>query len=558
LILTDDAVKLNAMNSRTVFSFIIRYHLIVLMALLFTCVPPPPSSYPPAPKMIPGEPTVRVGLVWGADTLSFSADEDFILSSASGRPIADGVSASWSAWIESSKPAVPMFNVVLGSFQELNSAYAHQQDLASAGIVSRIQIVSNSIRVDGRIVELDRKHRVVLIPSFDSEDSARAVRDQLSGFDAFVTRETAIPSEGIIRLLREETSDTFTFAGPAVIRCKALTVRGLSVGTGFHWERTENRTYPEVLRLELDSSGKLALVNEVPVETYLAGVLPAEMSASFPLEALKAQAVAARSELFSKIGLIHRAEPFDVCADVHCQAYAGLSRKAPTTDRATAETRGLVLWKDGVCDAVYSAVCGGHSESSAMVWGGDKSYLSGDYDGPDDLNWYGSLQNERHVKRWIADNPSANCNTTALNAPGLDYTKKYFRWEVRIEQAELQELLFRKSNVMVGDILSLEPLERGVSGRVTRLKINGSQGEWVIQGELAIRKALSQSTLWSSCFTVLTEGGFPPQTFVLKGAGFGHGVGMCQTGAAVMALDGKRFDKILKHFYRGATIKRIY
>jgi SpoIID/LytB domain protein len=413
--------------------------------------------------------------------------------------------------------------------------------------------------VDGRIVELDRKHRVVFDPSFDSEDSARAVRDRLSGqFDAFVVREIATPSQGVIRLLREETGDTIAFLGPAIIRCKALTIRNVPVGTGFHWERSENRTYPDCLRLELDSSGKLALVNEVPAETYIAGVIPAEMSASFPLEALKAQAVAARSELFAKIGLIHRSEPFDVCADVHCQAYAGLSRKAPTTDRAAEETRGLILWKDGVCDAVYSAVCGGHTESSVMVWGGDKPYLEGIYDGSEWLEWYGSLQKERHVTRWIADVPQADCNTADLNAPGLDYTKKYFRWEVRIGQAELRDLLANKSGIRIGDIQNLEPLERGVSGRITKLKLTGTQGESIIPGELAIRKALSASTLWSSCFTVSTEGGDPPQTFVIKGAGFGHGVGMCQTGAAVMALDGRRFDKILKRYYHGASLKRIY
>ena len=315
--------------------------------------------------------------------------------------------------------------------------------------------------------------------------------------------------------------------------------------------------------MDLDSDGKLAVINIVSLETYLRGVVPSEMPDGFPLEALKAQAVAARSEMLSKMGFVHSADPFDVCADVHCQVYSGLTKQAASTDRAVRETRGMVLWKDGqICDAVYSAVCGGHSESNEHVWGGEpRSYLNGSYDGSGSLKYYGSLDKEKKIRRWINEKPPAYCNTTeGWTLPSMNYTKKYFRWTVRITQNELQEYLKQYSGRDAGDILDLIPLKRGDSGRIITLKIVGSRSSYIINKELEIRKALSNNTLWSSCFYVEKKNSRAeiPSEFVLHGAGFGHGVGMCQTGAAAMALKGRRFHQILKHYYQSARIKRLY
>jgi SpoIID/LytB domain protein len=286
------------------------------------------------------------------------------------------------------------------------------------------------------------------------------------------------------------------------------------------------------------------------------------MPHGFPLEALKAQAVAARSEAVSKMGKAHLSDPFDLCADVDCQVYSGLSKRTRMTDYAVRETQGLVLWKSGVCNAVYSAVCGGHTEHTNNTWGGDHlSYLTGKYDGTGSIKQYGDLSQESRAKRWIDSNPSAFCNTTRGKVlPSMEYTRKYFRWEKILSQEELQNSLKSQTGKDVGAVLDLVPLNRGQSGRIIRLQVRGSSEDLILDRELTIRKALASNTLWSSCFYVTIRGGNSgsPREFVLKGAGFGHGVGMCQTGAASMALKGARYDQILKHYYHGVKLKKLY
>jgi len=220
------------------------------------------------------------------------------------------------------------------------------------------------------------------------------------------------------------------------------------------------------------------------------------------------------------------------------------------------------MWSDGkICDSIFGAVCGGHTEDVDKAWGGNPySYLVGKYDGPGRIKKYGPLAVESNVKRWIENSPSAYCNSVRRRVPeALNYTKKYFRWEERKIQAEIHQALLKRS-INVGEVLDLVPEERGVSGRIIRLKIVGTEGDAYVNGELNIRRALSETTLWSSCFIVKTVAGEDsvPDTFILKGAGWGHGVGMCQTGAAVMAHSGKSYKAILRHYYEGIEIKRLY
>ena len=188
-------------------------------------------------------------------------------------------------------------------------------------------------------------------------------------------------------------------------------------------------------------------------------------------------------------------------------------------------------------------------------------YLKGNYDGPGGASRYGKLTLASKVKKWIDSKPKAYCNTQQARVPAsMEYTKKYYRWEKRISQKDMKASIKKYTKRNLGEILDLIPLERSVSGRITRLKIYGTKTNYVINNELDIRKALDSTTLWSSCFYVkrIKNGKIIPQAFIIKGAGFGHGVGMCQTGAGVMALLGKKYDKILKHYYKGIKIHKIY
>ncbi len=518
------------------------------------------------PEKLPTfEPIIHVGLLWGQDAVEFSVQRSFQITNYDGSFIATGVKGNrWRAEIRESNPHEVLYILVAASVSSEEKADAMIKEITEKGFHVFIQPVGEKRLIGDQVIHDNRSFRICLQEAFTSQEAAEAYRDSIWGrlITTVVDKEVQ-KAEGIIILRNLENNQTFESSNPIVIRGTGVTLYDVPVGRGFHFERNENRTYPEQIRFQVDPDGKLAVINTIPLETYLQGVLPAEMPNGFPLEALKAQAVAARSEALAKLGSVHLSDPFDLCATVHCQSYSGLSGNHPSTNRAVRETEGLVLWHDdAICDAVYSAVCGGHGEDNDKTWGGDpKVYLQGHYDGSQFLEKYGSLSDEQKVQNWIDDRPMAYCNTIPdLFPEALDYTKKYFRWEVEYTQKELKEILQTKMEWQGGDVLDLIPIQRGVSGRIVQILIVGTDDESVVDRELSIRQALSLNTLWSSCFYVIKkdiQNGIPGE-FILKGAGFGHGVGMCQTGAAVMALIGYRFDQILKHYYQDVQIKQLY
>jgi SpoIID/LytB domain protein len=367
-----------------------------------------------------------------------------------------------------------------------------------------------------------------------------------------------------------------------------FTVFGVTIGIRFHWERKEDQAFHGSLVLTARRDGTMAVINEIPVEDYLVSVISSEMSGRAPFEFLKAHAIMSRSWLMAALG--HKGTPsagmrpaqgpgelvrwynredhdiFDVCADDHCQRYQGITKIIDgEAARAVRETRGLVLfYGDTVCDARYYKACGGRTENYETAWEDIHiPYLVSVTDWPDT---HGPILSEEEAARWIFSSPDAYCNTKdrALLAellPGFDQeTTSFFRWKVEYSRGELEEIIRQRSGMDLGTLIELVPLERGPSGRIFRLRITGTKGSIIIGKELEIRRWLSTSHLYSSSFIVSTEGppGGPPERFILNGAGWGHGVGLCQIGAAVMATKGFTAPQILEHYFRGARIERIY
>jgi stage II sporulation protein D len=514
---------------------------------------------PPTPERHRG-PVVRVGLVTGKTVIEFAPTRSFIIRTTDGRFIAQGDSGErWLASVQTSKPGKTVFRLVAGSMSSRDRARGKAREVEAFGYGTEIRPVGPQ---SGPEIS-DKTYRVYLKKEFKTDTAARAFRDSIRfRFDTFLVKEIQEEPSGLFMLTSQTRNLEFETDRPVAVIGSPVTLLDIPVGAGFHWEQKEDRTYPETVVFQFDVEGKLAAVNSVSVETYLEGVVPSEMHPNFADEALKAQAVAARSKTLATLGLLHTADPFDFCADVHCQVYSGLSRISPSTSRAVKKTAGLVLRENGrVADAVYSSVCGGHTEDVDKAWQTvPKNHLQGIVDGPKALRRYGALDDETNARQWILDSPPANCNMLRENVPdAVNYTRKYFRWELTLPQAELRSQVEMRIGRSIGSIRELLPLSRGVSGRITKLKIMGSDGEQVVEGELAIRKALSSSTLWSSCFFVdKKDGASEDPAFIIKGAGWGHGIGMCQTGAEGLALKGKKFDKILKHYFQKAQIKRIY
>lgn len=363
-----------------------------------------------------------------------------------------------------------------------------------------------------------------------------------------------------------------------------LEVEKVTIGVNFHWQQQETQRYEGTLRV-LNNDSTLVLLNDIDLESYLQSVISSEMSADAPEALLQAHAIISRSWLLSQITRHHQAKGghesdceievwydrddhalFDVCADDHCQRYQGVTRRTKqTVVDAVNATRGQVLmWNDTVCDARFSKCCGGITEVFESCWEPvHHGYLESLYDGPDTIDTP-TLKTVEEVEQWITSRPDAWCanpsqETLAAVLNSYDRaTTDYYRWRVTYRADSLGQLISRRIGRNPGYIKSLNAIERGPSGRIVRLEIVGDRDTFIVGKELEIRRALSPSHLYSSAFIATVEGEGPEALVTLNGAGWGHGVGLCQIGAAVMATKGFTPEQILTHYYPGADIKKIY
>lgn len=383
----------------------------------------------------------------------------------------------------------------------------------------------------------------------------------------------------------------------------AFELLDVTIGINFHWERKEDQRFMGALKFIVENE-KLTGINVINVEDYLTSVISSEMSATASLELLKAHAVISRSWLLAQIQKnkeITEAKTgysastqteeelirwydredhthFDVCADDHCQRYQGITRASTEiVKQAIAATRGQVLMSGGkICDARFSKCCGGAFEEFQYCWEDVKyPYLAKQRDSKTHTD-LPDLTQEAEADRWIRTSPEAFCNTTdkqilsqVLNNYDQE-TTDFYRWKVTYTQDELSALILKRSGIDYGQIIDLVPIARGTSGRLWKLKIVGTKRTLIIGKELEIRRTLSPSHLYSSAFVVDKEGSLPaeagapegvtevPARFILTGAGWGHGAGLCQIGAAVMGEQGYKYDAILLHYYIGASIDRLY
>lgn len=377
-------------------------------------------------------------------------------------------------------------------------------------------------------------------------------------------------------------------------------LQDVTIGINFHWERKEVQRFKGELKIIVEDD-RLTAINIIPIEDYLTSVISSEMSATASLELLKAHAVISRSWLLNKLKVAngklkvimhpdntanfelstlpsqlikwydHEAHKnFDICADDHCQRYQGITRTStPQAIEAVFATRGEVLMYEGeICDARFSKCCGGAFEEFQNCWENVKHpYLIGQRDSKTETR-LPDLTKEAEADKWIRTSPAAFCNThnkQVLSQVLNNYdqeTTDFYRWRVCYSQQELSELIHKRSGIEFGKIIDLIPVERGTSGRLVRLKIVGTLRTLIIGKELEIRRTLSSSHLYSSAFVVDKEYKEDekeiPSRFILTGSGWGHGVGLCQIGAAVMGEQGYKYKEILSHYYPGSAIEQQY
>ena len=381
-------------------------------------------------------------------------------------------------------------------------------------------------------------------------------------------------------------------------------LQDVTIGINFHWERKEVQRFKGELKIIVEDD-RLTAINIIPIEDYLTSVISSEMSATASLELLKAHAVISRSWLLYqlkvesgkwKVAMQHNNAAnsqlnkdsqlstfnfqlikwydredhmhFDVCADDHCQRYQGITRASTEmVEQAIQATRGQALtYEDKICDARFSKCCGGAFEEFQYCWEDVKHpYLVKQRDSKKAI-FLPDLRIHSEAEKWIRTSPDAFCNTKekrilsqVLNNYDQE-TTDFYRWKVEYTQEELAKLIFQRSGIDYGQVIDLIPIERGTSARISKLKIIGTKKTLIIGKELEIRRTLSPSHLYSSAFVVdktEVKNGIPGK-FILTGAGWGHGVGLCQIGAAVMGEQGYAYDEILLHYYIGAAIEKLY
>lgn len=530
--------------------FIFIFSIFYLVCL--TCIPP---QYLSVEKGL----HVRVGLLENQDSIYFSAKGKLRVNNPDGDQIGELEAGRWKAQITRSQPARKIFRLLVLTTKDEKKASDKMEELIYSGLKAHYKAFGRKIFFNNQFVVDNQIFRVYLDDIFSNRNEAQRFQNRIRNtVSSEIIEDYHGSSDGILWLTDLNSLATFNFSHTIRIMGNPVTLVPQKSGQDF--QGNDTRQYDGIIELKINNQGKLTIINELPMEKYLRGVVPAEMPSSYPLEALKAQAIAARTFTLKKMGVAHQFDEFDVCNNVHCQVYGGMSAETETANKAVAETHGLILkYQDELCNTVFSAVCGGHTENSANAWSGDEiTYLMGVVD--QDLQNYTSLQNffesEAFVRKWIEGSPKAYCNQTRATISALaDGSAKYFRWQVLYQPQELSSIIKEKTGQNVGTVKSIDPLKRGVSGRLLSIQISGSRQKIRIDGELKIRQALASNTLYSSCFIVdKTSDG----KFLIKGAGFGHGVGMCQYGAAGMALEGKKAEEILYHYYPGTRLDRFY
>ena len=439
------------------------------------------------------------------------------------------------------------------------------------------------------MINSEPKIKVALLQNYNEVHIALKGRFSLADGCAIEGQFTVRTDKGLVGLI--DSSGTERFRQKEILLSAAeqssFTVFDVKIGIDFHWQRSQEQSFCGNLFLSASSDSSFNLINEISLEDYLESVISSEMSAQAPLEFLKAQAITARSWLVAMLAKKKTTRPhpaskneneivvwqdvndhkgFDVCADDHCQRYQGITRIiSANVHKAIEDTRGLFLIHSGeICDARYYKSCGGQTEIFPTAWE-DKSpdYLKSV---TDDFEQHSPLQSEAQAEVWLTGRPQAFCNTTDEELlgrilPAFDQeTLDFYRWQVIYKRQDLEEIIRKKSGIDFGTLQNLIPLERGPSGRIYKLKIEGSRKTVIVGKELEIRRWLSVSHLLSSAFIVskTSAADGSVENFTLSGGGWGHGVGLCQIGAAAMAAKGFNAEQILEHYFSGANIEKLY
>jgi stage II sporulation protein D len=506
-----------------------------------------------------GAPTVTVMLMEGQGSVTFVTRGRMRLLARGGlnKVLEAPAGSTWTIRLKDYRPGEVVFGVQVAehAFGDKEGLAETRQTWEERGYKVRTSVFGSLYGIAGHV--LDNRRLAVFIGESLPEDKAKEVLTALHqkyGFQATLAPSLKKRPHGVLQI--EDGEGTVLAAAKDLASASSLDkspflVKEVEHGVGYKWHGRQDRSYRGDLEFVVDKSGGIAVVNAVPMEAYLRGIVASEIFAKAHPEALKAQAVTARGEVLAKLGTRHLTDPYLLCAEQHCQVYTGITGEAASTDAATAATAGETLFAPeggALVDSVYSAVCGGHTEDNEAVWGGvPDPMLRGRSDlieTPKDLE--GSIT-EKTLKAFLTTEAPAYCSESSFSK------QKKYRWEKHFTRAEVDAIA---KQFAVGKVQVISAARRGSSGRAVVLTIAGEEGATQVRGELNIRRLFGN--LNSALFAIDPPGKAHPDEWIFTGAGWGHGVGMCQVGAIGRAEKGQDYQAILRHYFNGAQIVRIY
>ncbi len=517
-----------------------------------------------------GEPIFRIGVIEGQEYIDFYVFGEFSVIDSAGIVLIPPVNSKlkWRVKIKESKPGSQRFRLILYESFDAQRIAKKLKLAQQFDPEARIEVFGGNIFLNEKKINTNTKY-VIISGDYTTElEAKKEFKKFQPEFNPSVIKGTVKPPKGTLEFFdgeyenAGETKNSFKIVSSNVkTKIKLFNIR--SYDEVLQKEHHEDRVYNGNLEFGLDNQGKLMVISELPLESYLKRVIYSEIGTDLPLEFSKSLAIVCRSEVMARIDHKHPGESYDMCDWGHCLRYYGNEFDDKNIEKAVDETRGQVIRsKDTICDTYFNLICGGHTEDASGVWEIDESpQFHGKYDWKKAKKEFASLEKEEVVRRWILSRPDAWCNLKGASIPkSLERYKKYFRWEVGYSRRELETLIYKKTGEDIGILFDIVPLRRGRSGRLKEIELIGSLKNYRIRGELNIRSTLAQDYLESSCFIVekeLDEIGTPISISFI-GAGQGHGVGMCKTGAAVMAMENHTWQEILKHYFENCNIFSIY
>lgn len=521
---------------------------------------------PPAPSELTtkrldfksGAPLIPVRLMEGSAevTLVGRGRMRFRLPGTPERLVEGPPGMAWKVRRAAGAPAKIVARIQVAEFpfnDKLGLAQA-QDEWATRGLQLKSQILGGVYGIAGKVIDNRRYVLVVDQPPAPPDSLAEQQAEILKKFQVRTSLLEDVKAKGTVKLELIDGNGNVTATVDGQVIAEApdgapIEVKRVEYGVGYDFHNFEDRAYRGAVLLTADRFGKIAVINQVDLEDLLKGLVPSEIFAKAHPEALKAQAVTARGEVLAKIGLKHLADPYLLCTEQHCAVYRGVSGEAASTNAAVEATRGEASFdaSDRLVDSVYSAVCGGHTENNDIVWGGVANpSLRGR---PDIMPGKPTPASPKELTKFLATDAQHACKVSSFAQ-----LSKY-RWEKRLSAKDVDEKL---AAFNLGKVMAMNVTERGVSGRARLLQISGEEGATTLRGELTIRRTFGM--LNSAMFELKAEKDAKgrPTAWIFTGGGWGHGVGMCQTGAIGRAEAGQSYRQILEHYFNGAQVARIY